>query len=86
LALSRPDISDGMFDRKECALQAALAENPRRKQLLTNCPSCLQGLGRQERLGVRVRHLSVALAEASGGPEWARELQGMTRKAEIVTF
>jgi D-lactate dehydrogenase (cytochrome) len=86
LALSRPDISDAMFDRKECALKDALAENPRRKKLLTNCPSCIQGLGRQERLGVHVSHLSVALAEAAGGPEWPRELQRMTEKAEIVTF
>jgi len=48
-------------------LKEALAEAPERKTLLTNCPACLQGLGRQERLGVKVTHLAVALAEASGG-------------------
>jgi Fe-S oxidoreductase len=86
LALSRPDISGKMFDRKEDALREALAHRPARKTMLTNCPSCLQGLGRQAALGVTVSHLAVSLAEAAGGPNWLREFEGLTRRSEIVTF
>jgi len=86
LALSRPDISVQLQDRKEGALKAALAEMPQRKTLLTNCPACLQGLGRQERLGVKVTHLAVALAEAAGGVAWHKDLARLASKAELVTF
>lgn len=86
LAMSRPDISGKMFDRKEDALREALTRHPARKTILTNCPSCLQGLGRQEALGVRVSHLAVALAETVGGPDWPREFERLTRTSEVVTF
>jgi FAD/FMN-containing dehydrogenase/Fe-S oxidoreductase len=86
LALSRPDISNQLQDRKEAELKQALAEAPERKTLLTNCPACLQGLGRQERLGVKVTHLAVALAEAAGGVAWQKDLVRMASKAELVTF
>ena len=86
LALSRPDIGVQLQDRKEAALKEALAEAPERKTLLTNCPACLQGLGRQERLGVKVTHLAVALAEAAGGVAWKKDLVRMASKAELVTF
>jgi Fe-S oxidoreductase len=86
LALSRPDIGVQLQDRKEAALKEALAEAPERKTLLTNCPACLQGLGRQERLGVKVSHLAVALAEAAGGVAWKKDLMRMASKAELVTF
>jgi Fe-S oxidoreductase len=86
LALSRPDISGKMFDRKEDALREALARHPASKTILTNCPSCLQGLGRQEALGVTVSHLAVSLAAAAGGPDWPREFDRLTRTSEVVTF
>jgi FAD/FMN-containing dehydrogenase/Fe-S oxidoreductase len=86
LALSRPDISTQLQDRKEESLREALKEAPERKTLLTNCPACLQGLGRQERLGVKVTHLAVALAEAAGGVAWKKDLVRMASKAELVTF
>jgi len=84
--LSRPDISTQLQDRKEQSLREALKEAPERKTLLTNCPACLQGLGRQGRLGVKVTHLAVALAEASGGVAWQKDLVKMARVAELVTF
>jgi Fe-S oxidoreductase len=86
LAMSRPDISRKMFDRKEDALRETLIRHPARRTILTNCPSCLQGLGRQEALGVTVSHLAVSLAEAVGGPNWPREFERLTRTAEVVTF
>src|SRR5512138_51131 len=62
LALSRPDIADAMLDRKRGALRSAL-EGRRSATVLTNCPSCLQGLGRCASMGVRPRHVTVHLAE-----------------------
>ena len=88
LALSRPDISGKLVDRKEQELAAALHARPAGAPapvLLTNCPACLQGLGRQERVGVSVRHIAVRLAEA-GGAEWQAELRGLAASAEVVTF
>jgi FAD/FMN-containing dehydrogenase/Fe-S oxidoreductase len=88
LALSRPDIGDKLFDRKEDELRAALAERPAdapQAVLLTNCPACLQGLGRQERLGIRVAHISVRLAETAN-PDWEKELLGFKAACEAVTF
>ena len=46
LALSRPDITDAMLHRKTEALKEALRTRPAGAMILTNCPSCLQGLGR----------------------------------------
>jgi FAD/FMN-containing dehydrogenase/Fe-S oxidoreductase len=88
LALSRPDISGKLFDRKEEELRAALAERPAGKPLpplVTNCPACLQGLGRQERLGLKVEHLAVRLAK-SVDADWEAKLEAMVRGAEAVTF
>jgi FAD/FMN-containing dehydrogenase/Fe-S oxidoreductase len=86
MAMSRPDISGKMFDRKEEALREALICCPQRTTILTNCPSCLQGLGRLGALGIKASHLVVSLAQAAGGPNWLRELEGFTRTSEAVTF
>jgi len=91
LALSRPDIGGKLFDRKEEEIKQVLAELPKDKQgkgpmtMLTNCPACIQGLGRQEKLGIKVQHLAVALAEKAE-PEWKRELKAWAQQAEVVTF
>ena len=69
LALSRPDIADAMRERKLAALQVATG-GKNGMPILTNCPSCLQGLGRNvPGAGVRPRHLAVECAERAGGPE-----------------
>jgi len=86
LAMSRPDISGKMFDRKEDALRVAMTRHPASKTILTNCPSCLQGLGRQAALGVKVSHLAISLAAAAGGPNWPEEFDRLTRTSEVVTF
>lgn len=88
LALSRPDIAGKLFDRKEQELAAALADRPAGAQppvLVTNCPACLQGLGRQERLGITVRHLAVSMAAATN-VGWKADLKALAAKAEAVTF
>jgi len=88
LALSRPDIAGKLFDRKEQELLAALAAQPPQAVaavLLTNCPACLQGLGRQERLGARVQHVAVRLAEAASA-DWQARLRALAATAEVVTF
>jgi len=86
LALSRPDIADAMRERKREALQAAAGATAGR-EVLTNCPSCLQGLGRNAALaGVRPRHLAVALAARAGGPAWAGALRALFPRIETVAF
>ncbi|MBP7829657.1 MAG: DUF3683 domain-containing protein [Kiritimatiellae bacterium] len=83
LALSRPDISGSMLQRKADSLRAA-SEKAGTGLVLTNCPSCLQGLGRNR--SIEPRHLAVEFARRLGGPDWARELEGFIRAAEITTF
>jgi FAD/FMN-containing dehydrogenase/Fe-S oxidoreductase len=90
LALSRPDITGAMLHRKGEALAAALGTvpegAPRRTPILTNCPSCLQGLGRQRHLGLEPKHLAVALAERHSGAGWMERFRIQARKAEAFPF
>jgi Fe-S oxidoreductase len=86
LALSRPDIGVDLHDRKEAAFVAAKAQHPHCSTLVTNCPSCIQGLGRHEGLGVEALHLTEHLARKTGGPDWEREFESMVKAAETVTF
>jgi len=85
LALSRPDIADAMLHRKREALGAALAAHGR-PEVLTNCPSCLQGLGRSRQLGIRPKHLAVALAERLSGPHWQTSFQSQAARATALHF
>jgi len=85
LALSRPDITDAMLHRK----RAALAEAKRgeaRATILTNCPSCLQGLGRNRPMGVIPEHLAVAIAERMSGERWLEAFRAQAAKAHAVRF
>jgi D-lactate dehydrogenase (cytochrome) len=85
LALSRPDISGAMRERKREALNEAVDGKPR--TILTNCPSCLQGLHRNAVLtGATPRHLAVELAERAGGKEWEQDLKVLFPKIEAVSF
>ncbi|MBI5062416.1 MAG: (Fe-S)-binding protein, partial [Desulfatitalea sp.] len=83
LALSRPDIAAAMLARKRSALAPRLAEAPRHL-LLTNCPACLNGLGRQ--VLTRPQHLAVALADASGGAAWRGIAARHLARAESIGF
>ena len=86
LALSRPDITDAMLHRKRAALDEALHERPGAQVMLTNCPSCMQGLGRHAALPVEVRHVAVQLAEAASGRHWEEAFRARARKATAVRF
>jgi Fe-S oxidoreductase len=86
LALSRPDIAGAMRQRKREALAAALGPRPRGAVLLTNCPSCLTGLGRSRDLGAEPRHLAVELARALSGDGWLGRLRERARSAQAVRF
>ncbi len=46
LALSRPDIAAAMLARKQAGLATISSQSPHSQHLLTNCPACLNGLGR----------------------------------------
>ncbi|MCG8633849.1 MAG: (Fe-S)-binding protein, partial [Desulfobacterales bacterium] len=84
LALSRPDISNAMLVRKQEVISRVNGGAPKGKKILTNCPSCLQGLGRQK--GMRPVHLAEELAVLTGGSEWVSKLKKMIRNPEVVTF
>ncbi|MDR0478163.1 MAG: DUF3683 domain-containing protein [Desulfobulbaceae bacterium] len=86
LSLSRPDITDKMLRRKRDSLRLA---GPRRsdvKPIITNCPSCLTGLGRNADVGIRPKHLAVLLAEILGGENWQQQLKGMLEPFEKINF
>jgi len=84
--MSRPDITDSMLHRKRQALSEALEERPAGASILTNCPSCVQGLGRNIPMGVEPRHIAVALAEKISGPGWLEAFQERARRAHAVRF
>jgi len=86
LALSRPDITDAMLHRKRAALLEVLGPAGGRATVLTNCPSCLQGLGRNGALGARPQHLAVALAERLGGLAWIEKFRRRAAGAHAVQF
>ena len=85
LALSRPDITDAMLHRKREAF-AELMGDRRAATVLTNCPSCLQGLGRNRPAGVEAKHLAVALAEKLSGPGWLEAFRAQAARATAVSF
>ena len=85
LAISRPDISYAMLQRKRQAIAAATLGNET-ALIATNCPSCISGLGRNEDLHIVPKHMAVLLAEMLGGQGWAKEFSGLVTEAEKVTF
>ena len=86
LALSRPDITDSMLGRKAEAIGAAMASRTSGATLLTNCPSCLQGLGRNASLGVTPRHIAVELAARISGAGWPEIFRAQAAGARAVRF
>jgi FAD/FMN-containing dehydrogenase/Fe-S oxidoreductase len=88
LALSRPDITDAMLHRKRGALAEALEHRTGGggAVILTNCPSCVQGLGRNRAMGIEARHVAVALAEKLSGGAWLEKLEAHAARAHAVQF
>ncbi len=85
LAISRPDISHAMLQRKRQSI-AALKTGNETTIMATNCPSCISGLGRNEDMHIVPKHMAVLLAETIGGQEWEKEFVGLVAAAEKVTF
>jgi Fe-S oxidoreductase len=86
LSLSRPDITNAMLHRKRGALAEALQDRPRGATVLTNCPSCVQGLARNVAMGVRPKHLAEVLAERISGPGWLDRFRLLAAQAHAVHF
>jgi FAD/FMN-containing dehydrogenase/Fe-S oxidoreductase len=85
LAISRPDISYAMLQRKRESLEKAM-DGKNATVIATNCPSCLSGLGRSREMGFQPKHMAVILAEMVGGENWMEEFGRLVAGAEKVTF
>ncbi len=85
LSLSRPDITGAMLRRKAAAISQCQACSPE-DTVVTNCPSCLTGLGRHAGNGPRPKHLTVYLAERIGGEQWQKEAETLFQRAEVIAF
>ncbi len=85
LSLSRPDITDSMLHRKREAFVEAIGEG-NRVTVLTNCPACVQGLGRSRNVGVKPLHIAIALAEKLSGSEWKKQFGEQAAHATAVAF
>ncbi|MBT8340103.1 MAG: (Fe-S)-binding protein, partial [Desulfatitalea sp.] len=81
LALSRPDIAAAMWARKRASL-LPLTLDATRPMLITNCPACLNGLGRQQL--APVHHTAVALADAWDASGWRRWAAARLAGAELI--
>lgn len=86
LAVSRPDISGKMLDRKRETIQKNIPAGSQDAIIATNCPSCISGLGRNRDLPFTAQHMSVLLAEHLAGTAWRDEFQALVETAERVTF
>lgn len=84
MALSRPDITTSMLVRKRNELRKHPSGDT--VTVLTNCPSCIQGLGRHNQLNLKPVHLAEELATLTGGENWEKELKRLFIKNEVVTF
>ena len=90
LSLSRPDISYSMLLKKSEAIREVVSRREsgigEENFVVTNCPSCLQGLGRQREFNLTIRHLTTEMALRTGGADWEELLRHLVRNSEVVTF
>ncbi|MBM9604723.1 DUF3683 domain-containing protein [Desulfopila inferna] len=86
MAISRPDISSAMRSKKRESIAGRMNDTDAEQIILTNCPSCISGLGRNTDMKIRPQHLTEALAISAGGPQWMAELEALIAKFEKVTF
>lgn len=84
LALSRPDIAAAMFHRKRHSLAGYGGQAWSTPPLITNCPACLSGLGRQES-GIPL-HMATAMAQAVAPETWRRTVRQRMARAELIRF
>jgi Fe-S oxidoreductase len=84
LSLSRPDISAAMFERKRVPLGRLTSATKAPARLITNCPACLNGLGRQGLAACH--HMAVAMANAVAQDNWRASVSSHLANAELVRF
>ncbi len=84
--MSRPDITAAMRNRKEKAILAVKQKKNHIKTILTNCPSCIQGIGRHSRHKIVARHIAHELALQIGHQNWENELRALAKNAEAIGF
>ena len=85
LALSRPDITDSMLHRKREAFKETM-NGATSAVVLTNCPSCVQGLGRNRDMGVEAKHIAIALAELHSGADWKELFLQQAARATAIVY
>lgn len=85
LALSRPDITGAMLKRKQMTI-APWSPVQAADVLITNCPSCLTGLGRNTPPMPAPRHLTIHLAMLIGGEKWQSEAASLLKRGETIAF
>jgi Fe-S oxidoreductase len=78
LSVTRPDISTQLRFRKQHEVEKAIdqcrAEGGKGKvRLLTSCPSCLQGLSRQDAPGLRADYIVVEIVRRRLGENWMED-------------
>jgi Fe-S oxidoreductase len=84
LALSRPDLAAAMLARKRSSLMNAADRLAYGRRLVTNCPACLNGLGR---LGYSPpQHVAVALAQSHAPGDWKGRAIDRLAQAETIRF
>jgi Fe-S oxidoreductase len=74
-----------MLHRKREALAEHVGDR-RGVTVLTNCPSCVNGLSRNRGQGVLPKHLAVALAERISGEGWLEAFRARAASAHAVHF
>ena len=86
MSLSRPDISNAMLIRKQQAIRECIPPDDAESIILTNCPSCIQGLSRNAGSGIRPVHMAEHLALTIGGPDWETALNRYMTNCEVISF
>jgi len=86
LALSRPDITDAMRSKKSCSLEESITIGDKQYIMLTNCPSCIQGLNKQSFKELYIDHLVSYVAKITGGKNWKTEFKKLVKNYERVNF
>jgi hypothetical protein len=74
-----------MLHRKRAAIAEAIGEAGK-TTVLTNCPACVQGLGRSRNLGVEPLHIAVALAKKLSGADWKAQFATQAARASAIAF
>ncbi|MEI6692467.1 MAG: hypothetical protein WCL43_07060, partial [Chlorobium sp.] len=82
-------ITDSMLQRKRDAINGVMQDvmrNDKKAVILTNCPSCIQGLGRNLDLGIQPQHIVVELAELQSKKGWMDIMRNQVSKGKVATF